>query len=131
MTENYDAAIPLLNTIIENKTKVSTETLCKAKTYKLNILMFQNKEVEAQELYESFDSKEKDYLKHNYSVLTIRASILYYGIIEKADTEVQQQLKYVKKALEKETLISRENEKELLEKAKDILEQKKEKAEAK
>ena len=131
MTENYDAAIPLLDTIIENKTKVSTETLCKAKTCKLNILMFQIKEVEAQELYESFDSKEKDYLKHNYSVLTIRTSILYYGIIEKADTEVQQQLKYVKKALEKETLISRENEKELLEKAKDILEQKKEKAEAK
>lgn len=121
---NYEAAIPLLDTIIENKGKVSTETLCKAKIYKLNVLMFQDKEVEAQEFYESFSSTEKDYLKRNYSMLTIRTAILYYGIIEKADTEVEQQLKYVKKALEKETQISKQNEKEFLERTKKLLEEK-------
>ncbi len=121
---NYEAAIPLLDTIIENKGKVSTETLCKTKIYKLNVLMFQDKEVEAQEFYESFSSTEKDYLKRNYSMLTIRTAILYYGIIEKADTEVEQQLKYVKKALEKETQISKQNEKEFLERTKKLLEEK-------
>lgn len=119
--DNFDAAMPLLDKIIENKTKVSTETLCNAKVYKLNILLTSNKEKEAQEFYDSFDSKEKDFLKRNYSMLTIRTAILYYGIIEKSDTEVEQQLRYVKKALEKETQISKQNEKDFLEKTKKLL----------
>ncbi len=119
--DNYDSAIPLLDKIIENKNKVSTETLCKTKICKLNTLMLNNKEKEAQELYDSFDSKEKDFLKREHSMLTIRTAILYYGILEKSNTEVEQQLSFAKKALEKETEINKKKEKEFLEKTVKIL----------
>ena len=119
--ENYNSAMPLLDKIIDNKNKVSTETLCKTKVCKLNTLMLSNKEKEAQTLYESFDSKEKDFLKRDHSMLTIRTAILYYGILEKSDMEVKQQLSFVKKALERETEFNKKNEKEILEKTIKIL----------
>lgn len=119
--EKYDEALTLLDKIIENKVKVSTETLYKAKTYKLNILIVLDKLDEAQKFFDSLGSKEKDYIKRNYSMLTIRTSILYYGILEKSQSEVNEQLRRVKKALEKESEVSKKNEKIFLEKAKEIL----------
>ena len=118
---DYQKADELLAKIIENQSKISSENLCKAKTYKLNILLMENKLEDAQKFYDSFNAKEKEYLKKTYSMLTIRTAILYFGIIEKSKQEVDVQLSRVKKALERETEVNKKNEKILLENAKEVL----------
>ena len=118
---DYQKADELLAKIIENQSKISSENLCKAKTYKLNILLMENKLKDAQKFYDSFNAKEKEYLKKTYSMLTIRTAILYFGIIEKSKQEVDVQLSRVKKALERETEVNKKNEKILLENAKEVL----------
>lgn len=123
-TGDYEKALPLVDLILANKEKVSNNTLCMAKVYKLNMLLMYKSNKEAQDFFDAFETKEKDYLKSNYSMLTIRTAILYYGIIEKSQSECEMQMHYVKKALQKETEISKGYEDKFLKETVALLKEK-------
>src|SRR5574344_332145 len=113
-TGDYEKALPLVDLILANKEKV----------YKLNMLLMYKSNKEAQDFFDAFETKEKDYLKSNYSMLTIRTAILYYGIIEKSQSECEMQMHYVKKALQKETEISKGYEDKFLKETVALLKEK-------
>ena len=71
---------------------------------------------EAKKVYDSFNEKDLFYLKSEYTMLTIRTAILYYGLAEKSNSECENQLHKVKKALDKEMVSSKDYEEKLLKK---------------
>src|SRR5574344_387735 len=114
--DKYEESLKLLDAIIESKANLSFESRTIAKLYKLNILLFYKGVDEGKKFYETLNEKETEYLKSTYSMLTIRTSILYYGLAENSNSECENQLHQVKKALEKESAYSKNYEENLLKK---------------
>jgi len=128
--DHHEEALELVNQIIDSKTTLSFETRTVAKIYKLNIILYYKTSEEAKAFYESFNEKETEYLKSNYTMLTIRTAILYYGIVEKSNSECENQIHQVKKALEKESAYSKKYEEDLLRKTIVVLKEKNNEIEA-
>jgi hypothetical protein len=115
-TDNYQEAMKLVDQIVNTESKVSFETRVIAKVYKLNMTILYISVDEAKKVYDSFNEKDLFYLKSEYTMLTIRTAILYYGLAEKSNSECENQLHKVKKALDKEMVSSKDYEEKLLKK---------------
>jgi hypothetical protein len=129
-TDDYKDSLDLLDKIISSKSNLSFDSRTVAKIYKLYVVLYYGDLEEAKKLYESFDEKERDYLKSTYSMLTIRTSILYYGLAENSNSECENQLHKVKKALERVSIYSKQYEEELLRKTLTLLKEKNKEIEA-
>ena len=119
--DKYENAQKLIEGIIVPESKITFETKVISKVYQLNIALMNGTDDDAKKVYDEMDDKEKDYLKSEFTMLTIRTAILYYGIIEKSESECENQLHNVKKALNKELELNRKSEEVLLRKSIDIL----------
>lgn len=91
-----------LDNILSKKDKIFGSTLKEASALKLYSLLLDKQYVAAKDFYESFDQKTKDYLKNNFSCLSVKTAILYYGIVEDSLNECEHQIKGFKKAIKKE-----------------------------
>lgn len=95
--KNYIKVLELAENIINNQ-KVSRESLYFAQCSKLLVLLNDDLN-KAKDFYNSLEENAKKYIKSRFSLFTIKTAILYFGLIEKADSEITYQLDKVKKHL--------------------------------
>lgn len=91
-----------IDKIIENKNKLSSQTLNIANTFKLYYLLKEKQFVIAKDFYESFNNKTKEFLKNGNSTLSVKTALLYFGIVEDSLSECETQIKDFNKAIKKE-----------------------------
>lgn len=111
---NYVEANKLIETIIKNRNKVSNETYYLAKIMELNNLFIYGTTEDAKKFYDQMTDKEIQYLRTEFSMLTIRTCLLYYTLVDYSKTECEDQLHAVKKSLNKEKEINKKYEEGLL-----------------
>ena len=115
--ENYDyeSSFELINKIINTTSKVSNETILKAKMWYLYLLLKEDKLDEAQKYFEEFDDSATNYLKKNNSLLTLRTYNLYLIKVEKAESLIEEtSIKYLK-TYKNEVSTFKEKDKKLFE----------------
>ncbi len=81
---DFNKAHELVDKIINTESKVSTETIEKAKTWKLYLYLKENKLDEAKNYFDSLDDHSKEYVKKDKSMLALRTYSYYLGKIEKS-----------------------------------------------
>lgn len=128
--DDYEDSLNLLDKIIDSKSNLSFDSRISAKIYKLYIVLYYKDVEEAKEFYDALNEKEREYLKSTYSMLTIRTAVLYYGLAENSNSECENQLHKVKKALEKVSIYNKQYEEELLRKTLTHLKEKNKEIEA-
>ena len=115
--ENYDyeSSFELINKIINTTSKVSNETILKAKMWYLYLLLKEDKLDEAKKYFEEFDDSATNYLKKNNSLLTLRTYNLYLIKVEKAESLIEEtSIKYLK-TYKNEVSTFKEKDKKLFE----------------
>lgn len=119
--DKFEDSLILIENIIKNGNKVSNETKSIAYVYKLFIAFNYQSIEKAKEIYSSFSDKEKAYLKNQFTTLTIRTAILYFGIVDKSQGECDRQINNFKKALKRESAGNLEYEENMLNKSLELL----------
>ncbi len=95
--KEFDKSYDLLNKIINTTSKISSETIEKAKVWNLYLLLKEDKTEEINKYYESLDESTIKYLKKGDTLLTLRTYALYLNKIEKADSLAEEVgVKYLK-----------------------------------
>lgn len=94
---DFDGSIEILDKIINFDGKIRGETKTKAKIWKLFILLKYKKYEDAKALFETFADDEKDYLKKDTSLSSLRTCIYFFGITENSYSLVDElSIKYLK-----------------------------------
>lgn len=100
--EEYEKAIEILDKIIESP-KLSRYTVLDAKLHKAYIYLMTKSPEEAGEFYKaSFSSEERKYVKKVFSMLSLRTYLLYEGLVECSQSEVEYCKSKVKKIKDSE-----------------------------
>ncbi len=112
---DFNSSFTLVNNIINTTSKVSNETILKAKMWYLYLLLKEDKLDEAKKYFEEFDDSATNYLKKNNSLLTLRTYNLYLTKIEKAESLIEEtSIKYLK-VYKNEVSTFKEKDKQLFE----------------
>ena len=116
---HFEQADKMLDLMVENKTKLNEQTSGRAVSQKLYIALV-NKAPEAAEYYwfNVMSSKERKFVANDLSLESLRAYLLYSGIVTKSESECVFVLSRFEKALKREADKTRRLiEKELFEDA--------------
>lgn len=89
----------ILDNILNSNVKLSKEVIYKTKSTYLLMFLYLLKIEDAYNFYSLLSEEEKKYIKTNYSLLTIKTSILYFGLIESSKNEITYQLEKLNKVL--------------------------------
>lgn len=112
---DFKSSYELVNKIINTTSKVSNETILKAKMWYLYLLLKEDKLDEAKKYFEKFDDSATNYLKKNNSLLTLRTYNLYLIKVEKAESLIEEtSIKYLK-TYKNEVSTFKEKDKKLFE----------------
>lgn len=112
---DFKSSYELVNKIINTTSKVSNETILKAKMWYLYLLLKEDKLDEAKKYFEEFDDSATSYLKKNNSLLTLRTYNLYLIKVEKAESLIEEtSIKYLK-TYKNEVSTFKEKDKKLFE----------------
>ena len=102
--KDYDNAIKLIDTMIENRKEVEVEVISRAYAQKLYIILLTKPKEEADKFwFEEMSGKERKFISNDLSMESLRAYLLYNGIVTKSESECEFAINRVTKALKRMT----------------------------
>lgn len=97
---DYDSALALIDLMIEKKSSVEEEVSSRAYAQKLYIVLLTKTKDEADKFwFEVLDGKERKFVSNDLSMESLRAYLLYNGIVTKSQSECEYVINRVPKAL--------------------------------
>lgn len=110
--KDYDNAIKLIDLMIENRKETEVEVISRAYAQKLYIILLTKPKEEADKFwFEEMSGKERKFISNDLSMESLRAYLLYNGMVTKSESECEFVINRVAKALKRMT----DNHRRLLE----------------
>ena len=112
---NYEYSLEIIDNILSQKDKISKNTLFDIKLTKCFILLLYKDVEEGKTFYlNEFNDEERKRISSCNRIDTIKVYLLYAGLVEKSDSEVEYALEKSIKALKKALPGAKDKEKKLL-----------------